>query len=339
MAVMEVLENRQLKDYSSMRIGGPAKYVIQVNTEDEITEAVEFAHKNNLPIITLGDGTNVVFSDEGFSGVIIVNRLKGFTIEENGLVEIAGGENWDDLVEKTVTKDLIGVESLSLIPGTAGAAPVNNIGAYGQEIAETLVSVRAYDTQQNKFVEISNADCGFKYRVSRFKEEDHGRFVITKITLQLEKFTKNYKTPHYPALINELVSKNIANPTHKDVRKAVIAVRSAKLPDPKRIANCGSFFKNPLVSKETAGKLLAKYPDMPQYTSDNSVKIAAGWLVENARLKNYRQNGIWVYDKQALVLVNESAENFADLKAMVNFIKQTVFEKYGIELQPEPELL
>lgn len=336
---MEILENQPLSDYVSMRIGGPARFVVHAGTEKELQEAAELATEHSLPLLALGDGTNVIFNDGGFKGVVVINGFKGISISKNGLVTAGSGENWDDLVKHTVDAGFAGIEALSLVPGTVGGAPVNNIGAYGQEISDTLVSVRAFDTNLEQFVTIPNAECGFTYRTSRFKDVDHGRFIITEVTLQLRQIHDTYSAPDYPALTAELQRQNIDNPTIQDVRNAVISVRTQKLPDPKVVANSGSFFKNAIVDADTVARIQVEYPDVPVYPYKDVFKIPAGWLIETAGLKNIREHGMWVYDKQALVLVNESARSFEDLRAMADHIVATVKQKFGIELSVEPELL
>ncbi len=336
---MEVLESKQLRNYTSMRIGGPAAYIVTARTEDDVVEAAQFAKQKELPLIALGGGTNVVFSDDGFRGVVLQNQLSGFDIDARGLLHAKAGENWDSVVARSIEAGFYGIEAMSLIPGTTGATPVNNVGAYGQEIADSLISIRAFDTIENTFVELPAESCGLSYRTSRFKAQDYGRFIITELTLQLKPIDASYKAPSYPSLASELAKFNTDSPTPAQVRSAVIAVRSSKLPDPKIIANAGSFFKNAIVDKTTADKLISEYPDAPVYAYGQDFKVAAGWLIEKVGLKNYRTNGIWVYDKQALVLVNESAEHFSDLKVMYEHIQKTVFEQFGIAIEPEPELL
>lgn len=336
---MEVLESKQLKNYTSMRIGGPAAYLVTVRTEEEVVEAADFAKKMGLPIATLGDGTNVIFDDSGYSGVIILNKIEGYTIDTNGSAHIGAGENWDAIVEHVIKAGFCGIESLSLIPGTAGAGPVNNIGAYGQEISDTLVAVRAFDTNNHVFVDIPASECGFSYRTSRFKNEDHGRFIITQVVLQLRAVDESYQAPTYPSLAAELAKFGTKTPSPVQVRAAVIAVRTSKLPDPKKLANTGSFFKNALVTKEVADTLKSDYPDAPIYEYGSQYKVASGWLIEKAGLKNYRGDGFWVYDKQALVIINESGESFEALKKTYQHVQDTVYEKFKIMLEPEPELL
>lgn len=338
---MDVLTDKKLANYVTMRLGGPAEMVVAVHSEQDVAEAANYAKIQNWPLITLGIGSNIIFRDDGFKGLVIINRVPGFSLDRNnGWLLAGGGMDWDYVVAQSVEASLCGIESLSLIPGTAGAAPVNDIGAYGQEIKNSLISLRAYDVLDSRFVELANSDCDFRYRHSRFKDKEHGRFIICQIKLQLQEGAVGYRPPDYPALKDELQLQNIAQPTVGDVRKAVIQLRQAKLPDPAKIANSGSFFKNPLVSVATVRRLLADYPKMPYFPqTDGSHKLAAGWLIDQAGLKNFRENGMWVYDKQALVLVNESATKFNDLWLMTEHIIKTVNDKFGIMLETEPEII
>jgi UDP-N-acetylmuramate dehydrogenase len=323
-----------------MKIGGPARYIIEICSEQDITDAVGFAEEKELPIITIGAGSNIIFKDDGFSGVVLLNKIPGLSIDASGIVKTGAGVNWTEVVSKAVQADLSGIEAMALIPGTAGASPVNNIGAYGQEIKDSLESLVAFDTLAKQFVELSNSDCDFSYRDSRFKTKEHGRFIISQITLKLNTDANNYQPPEYPALKLELERQNITKPTPKDVEKVVTAMRQAKLPNPAWLANTGSFFKNPTVSNETADELVKSYPDIPSYPQpDGTKKLAAAWLIDKAGLKNYRQNGIWVYDRQALVLVNESANSFNDLQKMQDLITNKVKEKFGVFLEVEPEII
>ncbi len=334
---MSFEENIQLSQFTTMRIGGPAKYLCTIKSEADLIEAIDFSKLNNLEILVIGKGSNIVFKDSGFDGLVIVNEIGGIEIDTANSTILAGsGEVWDVVVEKSVEKNLIGIESLSLIPGTTGGAPVNNIGAYGQEIKDTILSVRAYDLQQNEFVDLNNSDCEFRYRDSIFKSSQFGRYIIISVKLQLKPYEKDtYIAPTYQSLTDNLPP----NPTPKIVRETVIKVRTQKLPDPNLIANTGSFFKIPIVSNEVASKLLLKYPDMPVYDYKNDKKISAGWLIENCGLKDFRQNGIWVYNKQALVLVNESSNSFKDLDLMIQKIQSAVNDKFGLMLEIEPEII
>lgn len=333
-------KNVQLSKYDTMRIGGAAKYLCHITSEQELLEALHYASTHKLNTFVLGKGSNTVFTDNGYNGLVIINDIAGIKPRlGDNIIESGAGELWDDIVELAVNNDFAGTEALSLIPGTIGAAPINNIGAYGQEIKDTLYSLRAYDKYSEKFVELNNSDCLFGYRDSIFKSKEYGRYIITKVVLKHSKYNiKTYLPPTYPSLQQELNSKNgVVN--LKDVREAVIKVRTSKLPDPKTLANTGSFFKNPIVSSDIANALKKAYPDLPVYDFENRKKLAAGWLIEKAGLKGYSKNGIAIYDKQALVIVNESSNSYKDLKDMIDYITNTIYQNFGVKLELEPEII
>jgi UDP-N-acetylmuramate dehydrogenase len=272
----------------------------------------------------------------------MLNKISGLDIDlQQGIVNCSAGVAWDEIVDKVTKAGMFGVEAMSYIPGTCGASPINNIGAYGQELKDTLVNVRAYNIKDNKFIEFSNQECNFGYRESRFKSRDWGKYIIVGITLKLHKLENDtYKLPQYQSVIEQLQKDHIEKPGPSDVRNVLKIIRFSKLPNPKTMPNAGSFFKNPVVEKKHATKLKTIYPTLPVYPYDNNkVKLAAGWLIENAGLRNYRQNGIWVYEKQALVLVNESAESYKDLELMSKYIIDAVNSKYSIILELEPEIV
>ena len=337
---MNFLADTRLANYVTMRLGGQAKAIVTVTNEQEVIEAVAYAHTNKLSFLVIGEGSNIVFGDNGFDGLVIINKISGLLVDtQTGTMRIGAGTHWHTVVEQAVENNLTGIEAMALIPGTTGATPINNVGAYGQDISNTLQSVYVYDTKELCFTELSNEQCQFAYRSSIFKNDEYGRYIIISITLALQQLTTNYQPPSYPALQQELAKQDIFYPTPADVMRAVIAVRSAKLPDPAKLANTGSFFKNPIVSKEKADALLAEFSDMPTYPQNNGdVKLAAGWLIESAGLRGKKERGIWVYDKQALVLVNESASSFEDLQNMITVVTQAVQQKFAVTLQPEPEI-
>jgi UDP-N-acetylmuramate dehydrogenase len=240
-----------------------------------------------------------------------------------------------------VAAGLTGIEALSLVPGTAGGTPVQNVGAYGQEIAETLVSVEAFDTQANSLVTLAAADCGFGYRTSRFKTTDHGRFFITSLTLHLTK--GNPMPPFYAAVQSYFDAHNLTDFTPQALRQAVIAIRTAKLPDPAKVHNTGSFFANPVVAEGILRQLQANYTTVPYWETEQpgKVKISAAWLIEQAGFKDAHDDatGMATWPMQPLVLVNEHAKNTADLLAFKKRIIDTIQQKFEITLQQEPELL
>jgi len=341
---MFIQDNVPLQAFSTMRLGGNAAYLSEVNERAELPRLVEWAKERDLPIIMIGDGSNIVWSDKGFPGLVLVNRLMGFEVQtiddDTAYFTICGGENWDSVVERCVQQGYGGVAELSLIPGTAGATPVQNVGAYGREIRETLVTLEAYDLVENKFVNIPSGDCGFGYRTSRFKTTDKGRFLITSITLMLrrEKPTR----PYYEAVDRYFSEHDITEPSVQDVRDAVITIRSAKLPDPKLVANNGSFFANPVIDSTQLTQLLADYPEIKYWRNeDDSIKLSAAWLIEQTGFKDVHddETGMATWPKQPLVLVNENANSTADLLAFKQKIVDTVQAKFGVTLEQEPELI
>jgi UDP-N-acetylmuramate dehydrogenase len=341
---MRIDENVSLSDYSTMRLGGEAKYLAEAHNEDELKELIEWATSNNVKFIVLGGGSNVVWRDEGFDGLVIINKICGREVikeDDNEVVlEIGSGEIWDEVVQRTVENGWSGIEFLSLIPGTVGAAPVQNIGAYGAELSEILLGVEVYDTHGKCLETLMNEACGFDYRTSRFKTTDRGRFIITGITIKLSK--KPPAPPFYDALTKYFQEHPVDHYTPAIIREAVIAIRSSKLPDPKWIANNGSFFTNPIVEQAKFDELKQKYPEIKGWpTEGGKVKIAAGWLVEQAGFKGVHdeQTGMATWADQALVLVNEHARSTADLLAFKQKIVDAVEQKFGITLEQEPELL
>lgn len=327
-----------------MRLGGDARYFAKAKTENDIIELWQWANQKGVPIIVIGEGSNIVWRDEGFDGLVVVNQIKGFEIEKvddtTSLVTIGAGEDWDKAVEQTVKAGYSGIEQLSLIPGTTGATPVQNVGAYGSEIKDVLVSVKAFDSQTGDFVTITNRDCGFRYRDSRFKSEDRGRFLITSVTLRLT--TNNPKPPFYFSVQDYLEEHKISQPSSADIRKAVISVRTKKLPDPDVVANNGSFFGNPIISHKDFSNLKDKYPEVVSWpVGHEQVKVSAAWLIEQAGFKDYhdKQTGMATWDKQPLVLINESAKTTKDALAFRDKIVAAVQNQFGIALQQEPELI
>ncbi len=343
MKQMNIRQQVSLRDYSTMRLGGLATYMLDIRDPQEIAKAMAWADERNLPVMMIGSGSNIVWRDEGFAGLVLVNKIMGYDEQQEGddcLVTIGSGENWDSAVKRAVDSGLTGIESLSLIPGTAGATPVQNVGAYGQEIAQTLVAVHAYDRQTKELVDIPNAECALGYRTSRFKTTDRGRFFITSITLRLRR--GNPRPPFYAALEAYLTQHQITDPTPQIVRDAVIAIRNSKLPDPSTVANNGSFFANPIISEDHLTRLQAEYADVPNWPlASGGAKIPAAWLLEQAGFKDYHdaETGMATWHAQPLVLVNEGATSTAQLLQFRQKIIDAVQQKFDITLEQEPELL
>lgn len=326
-----------------MRLGGLASYLLDITSANQIPKAIEWAEERNLPVIMIGGGSNIIWNDAGFNGLVLVNKIPGYEVQHQGeqtFITAGAGEPWDSVVARSILEELSGIEQLSLIPGTTGATPIQNVGAYGKEIADVLVSVHAYDKQTKSMIVIPKTDCGFGYRTSRFKTTDKGRFFITSVTLSL---TKNKPMPpYYSVLENYLADNKIANPTSGQIRDAVMNIRNSKLPDPKRVANCGSFFANPIISPAEFEPIKASFPDIKYWlTNDGQVKIAAGWMLEQLGLKGYKEpnTGMSIWDKQALVMVNENAPNTASLLAFRDAIIKAVQDKFNVTLEQEPELI
>lgn len=341
---MNVKEKVSLANYSTMGLGGITSYLTVVETNIDLLKALSWAQERKLSVIIIGGGSNIHWRDEGFDGLVIVNKITRYeTFNEddfNYYVTIGAGTNWDTAVERTVQAGLTGIEALSLIPGTAGATPVQNVGAYGQEISQTLTTVEAFDSQQGDFVNIRGSECDFAYRSSRFKTTDRGRFFITAITLHLTK--SNPEGPFYASAQKYLDEHNISEVTPKTLREAVIAVRTSRLPDPAKIKNNGSFFANPIISSEDLVRIRAGYPMIPSWTlEDGTAKLSAAWLIEQAGFKDFHDSatGMATWPTQALVLVNEGAKTTADLIKFKKMITDAVLTKFGITLVQEPELL
>ncbi len=341
---MEIQSNILLKQYSTMQLGGPALYLVVVNDTSQLLEAAQYAKSNNLPIIVIGSGSNIVWRDEGFPGLVIVNRIKGFEVTSNDefgtYLTVGAGEEWDDVVKQSVEQGLSGIECLSLIPGTAGATPVQNVGAYGQDISQTLVTVTAYDLNTGSMVTLAAGDCKFAYRTSIFNTSEKGRYLITAITLMLNR--NNPMPPFYQSLASYLEKRGISDYTPAVLRKAVIDIRQAKLPDPAIVPNCGSFFANPEIDSFQLAAIQENYPAVPNWpTADGQVKLSAAWLIEQAGFKDYLDPvyGIATWPTQSLVFVNRSATSTADLLKFADKVKAKVAEQFSINLRMEPLLL
>ncbi|MGH8274859.1 MAG: UDP-N-acetylmuramate dehydrogenase [Gammaproteobacteria bacterium] len=289
----------------------------------------------------LGGGSNVLFTRD-YSGAVLRIATRGIDAvderDEFARLRIAAGENWDSLVRWTLAQGLAGLENLILIPGTVGAAPIQNIGAYGVELAEFVVVVEARDGERNDFVRLGRDECGFAYRDSRFKHEP-GRFIVTAVELELPR--ERELRLDYSGVRAELEAMGVAAPGHGDVARAVERLRLRKLPNPTEIGNAGSFFKNPLVARERAQALKTDYPELPVYPTDDAdrVKLSAAWLIEAAGFKGWRDGAVGVSEKHALVLVNHGGATGADILALAEHIRMAVSRRFGLTLEPEPKIL
>jgi UDP-N-acetylmuramate dehydrogenase len=336
---MDIHTNVPLKNLTTMKLGGNARFMTEVRNPQELANIYMNAKSQSLPIFVIGGGSNTIAKDEGFNGIIVRMRIPGFEVISDDIhsttIKIGAGEEWDTVVKRAVDMKLSGIEGMSAIPGTAGAAPVQNVGAYGQEIADTLVSLEAYDTITNTFGTLQAEECNFAYRDSIFRSTEAGRYIITSITLKLSK--NQPQPPFYEALQKYLDDNDIKIYTCETIRNAVIQIRGSKLPDPKVTPNTGSFFKNAIVEKWQVDHLKSIDANIPLYEmGDGRFKIPTGWLIEHAGLKGQLINGIRIYDKNALVLVNESATSYSDLKFARNQIMSKVRDTFNVQIEQEP---
>jgi UDP-N-acetylmuramate dehydrogenase len=327
--------------HNTFRFEAAARYAAHVRTPEDIPAALADPRVQGLPVLVLGGGSNVVLTRD-FDGLVLLMEIPGITTGQATLdgrdvhtVTAGGGESWHGLVAHTVANGLPGLENLALIPGTVGAAPIQNIGAYGIEIKDRFHSLRAYDRHAGEFVTLNAADCAFGYRDSLFKRAGANRFSITEVTFALPADWQ--PDTHYAELARELAAQNIATPTAQDIFDAVVTIRRRKLPDPAEIGNAGSFFKNPIVDAATRDALAERFPNLVGYVQpDGSYKLAAGWLIDQCGWKGRSLGAAGVYEKQALVLVNRGGASGADVQRLAQAIQDDVQARYGVRLEPEP---
>ena len=328
-------EDVPISSLTTMRLGGPARYVIEVESRQDIIDAYEFADEFHYRTTILGYGANTIGHDEGFNGVIIKNHILGinkFPIDGGAELKIMGGEYWDDVVEFACENDLTGIEALSKIPGLAGAAPVQNIGAYGQDISDTFVSAEVFDTGTREFKTLDKTDMHFSYRHSLLNTTAKGKYFVVSITLRLAH--GQMRRPFYKSIEEYISDYNITDFSPKSIRSVVSTIRAAKLPDPLKIASAGSFFKNIYLSREDAER--AEDKGYPVHRGKDGYKINSGWLIEKAGFKGQLLHGIRVSDKACLVLINESATSYNDLKKARDTIVSKVYDEFGYWLEQEP---
>ncbi|MBO4812691.1 UDP-N-acetylmuramate dehydrogenase [Candidatus Saccharibacteria bacterium] len=318
-----------------MRLGGPARYVIEIEKPEEIPDAYGFAETYNLPTFVLGGGANTIGHDEGFNGVIIINRIRGIAEStEDGVttLKIFGGELWDNAVEYAASKGLTGIEGLSKIPGLASAAPVQNIGAYGQEVADTLSEIDVYDSATRTFRTLTHDQLNFSYRRSILNTTEKNRYFVISITLKLKQ--GEMPRPFYNSLERYIAENKITDFSPQSIRNIVSQIRADKLPDPLEKASSGSFFKNISLTEEEAEK--ARDKGYPIHQKKDGYIINSGWLIEQAGLKGELLHGMRVSDKASLILINESAKSYNDLAKARDEIIGKVYDKFGYWLEQEP---
>lgn len=337
---MDIVQNMSLKNLNTFGIESRAKFFAEVTSAQDVQELVtNDIFKNNVQLI-LGGGSNILFTKD-FDGLIIKNSILGKEIlrETDKMIQIkiGSGENWHNTVLWTTDSGWSGIENLALIPGLVGAAPVQNIGAYGVEIKDVLQKVGVVDLVTGEAFEILKDDCKFGYRDSIFKQESKGKYFITYIILELSKeFEPNIE---YGSIQGQLDKMSVTEPTLVNVRDAVTAIRQSKLPDPREIGNAGSFFKNPIVSFTDFQEIREQYSDIPNFLTDDGVKIPAGWLIEQCGWKGRRVGNVGVHEKQALVLVNHGGATGQEIKELSQSIQTSVKERFDIDLETEVTMI
>lgn len=341
---MDIKQHVPLSEYSTMKLGGSASYLLEVKDSATLVEAIETAKRHAIDIIMIGGGSNIIWRDEGFNGLVLVNKINGFEITSQddaiAYITVGAGEAWDSVVQRCVDLGLSGIECLSLIPGTAGATPIQNVGAYGQDISQVLMTLTAYDSKEARMVTLKGSDCQFSYRKSIFNTSEKGRYFITAITMLLSKAAP--LPPFYASLESYLEAHKISSYSSSSIREAVISIRKTRLPDPAIIPNTGSFFANPIVDSTTFMELAENYPSLPNWPADNGqVKVSAAWLISQLGYNDFydAETGMATWEAQPLVFINRSAKTTADLLLFANRIKTKVSEEFGIELSQEPQLI
>ncbi|MBB6182935.1 UDP-N-acetylmuramate dehydrogenase [Oleiagrimonas soli] len=334
-----VTENASLAGRNTLRVDARAHWLLELLDAARLPEVLALPAIAQSPLLVLGEGSNVLFAGD-VDGAVLTMATRGVLVEEDGdvaRIAVAAGERWDDFVRWSLSQGFAGLENLILIPGTVGAAPIQNIGAYGVEVAEFIEAVEAWDRTTKQVVSLDKAACAFAYRDSLFKREPD-RYIVTAVRFALPR--QRELRLDYAGIGDQLKRMGIATPTPFHVAEAVVHLRTRKLPDPAVIGNAGSFFKNPLVDAETAAALQREYPDMPQWpTPDGGCKLSAAWLIETCGFKGLREGDAGISNRHALVLVNHGRARGDQLWALAQEVRRGVQARFGILLQPEPKVI
>lgn len=335
---MEIRENVILAPYTTFGIGGPARYFCEVKSVEDLKSALSFSKQNNLRLFILGDGSNILVSDKGFDGLVIKMGIKGLEYKDSGnytILSVGAGENWDYVVKQAVERSLGGIENLSLIPGTAGAAVYQNIGAYGVELKDVLLNAEVMDAESGEIITLSKDDCRFGYRDSIFKHQEGANIIILQANIRLSK--NNEPKTGYPDLVKIFEG---MSPSVVEIRKAIIETRKRKLPYPAEISNAGSFFKNPIITAEHFEKIILNYPDLKSFKlQDGSVKLFVAQMIEKCGWKGKTCGNVGVSDKHSLVLVNYGKGTAREIMVLAEDIKKTVKDRFEVELELEVEAI
>jgi UDP-N-acetylmuramate dehydrogenase len=335
---MQIQHNYSLKHLNTFGLEANAKYFTEFNTLEELKQILSSAEYKKEKLLVLGGGSNLLFTSDFFDGLVIQNKIKGIKIthenEETVTIQSGAGEVWHELVLYTISKNWGGLENLSLIPGTVGAAPMQNIGAYGVEIKDVFVTLEAYEIATGSIRHFNLEECNFGYRSSVFKQTEKGKYIILSVSFRLQKKPTFHTS--YGAITDTLKQMGIAELSVKAISDAVIHIRQSKLPDPKEIGNAGSFFKNPEIPEADFEKLKSVYPSIPSYpTTAGMIKVPAGWLIEQCGWKGKVVGHTGVHKNQALVLVNYGGAKGEEIKALSKEVQQSVLQKFGIALEAE----
>ena len=333
---LKIERNKNLKPYNTFGIEAIAPYFCEVHTTEELQSLFSEEEFKDTPLLVLGGGSNLLFTRDP-KGLVVLNKIGGISVlredEEHVQVKVGGGVVWHEFVLYTIAQGWGGLENLSLIPGTCGAAPMQNIGAYGVEIKDTFHSLEAVSRTDGSLRTFHHPDCQFGYRSSVFKTSERDKWVISHVTFSLRKKPQFNTT--YGAIQQTLEEKGIQELSLKAISDAVVHIRQSKLPDPKKIGNAGSFFKNPVIDEELFRELEQQYPNMPSYPQEDGIKVPAGWLIEQCGWKGYKHGAVGVHDKQALVLVNHGGARGEEIRQLSEDIQASVKEKFGIALEAE----
>ena len=338
---MDIIKNKSLRSYNTFGVDCISSFFTTINNLKDLDELYQHKLYKSQKKLILGGGSNILFTSN-FDGLVIKNEIKGIEIikETNDIVEvqIGAGVNWHEFVIHAVNNKWGGIENMSLIPGNCGTAPMQNIGAYGVEIKDTFVSLNAYEIETGKIVSFDRKRCEFGYRDSVFKNDLKDQYIILDIRLRLQK--KPTLNTKYGDINNTLIKNKVSNPTIKDISDAVIEIRTSKLPDPKKIGNAGSFFKNPIISQGQFKEIKMKFPEIVSYpVNEQKVKLAAGWLIEKAGWKGKKFGNYGVHKKQSLVLVNYNSANGREIFNLSQEILEDVFNKFQVKLEREVNIL
>lgn len=333
---MRDIQNYSLKAHNTFGIDAKCSRFLEYESVDEALVVAEILREAGTPYIIIGGGSNLLLTKD-FEGIVVHSAMKGVSFG-NREMRCGSGEVWDDMVALSIRRGLYGMENLSLIPGDIGASAVQNIGAYGAEVKDVLLELDAVEIATGQMRTISRTQCEFAYRQSRFKKDWKNKYLITSVTYALK--TVFVPRLDYGNIREELSRRGIGEPTPQQLRDTIIAIREAKLPDPKVTGNAGSFFMNPIVSRETYELLAKQYEGMPHYdVDDDHVKIPAGWMIDRCGWKGKSLGRAGVHDKQALVLVNLGGATGAEIVALCEAIRKDVKGRFGIEIQPEVNIV